>query len=180
MRNRILGVLAGLLLAAPTALYAQQQESVADAARKAREKRKAAAPAKKTYTNDDMGVARPDSPAPAADTAGAAAAAGSADAAGKAEETPEQKWRKRFAEAREKLAAAEKELALLQRELSENQVQYYADPQKTLEQEVFRSDINNKRKSIEDKQKEIAAIKQSIEDMERQMRAEGGYPGWAR
>lgn len=191
MRNRVLLVLAALLVAAPIALPAQGQESLAEAARKAREKRKAAAQVKKIFSNDDFAASTSSvagtETAPAAGAASSAAAGttsvpGAADAAEpeKPAETPEQKWRKRFADAREKLATAEKELAVLRRELSENQVQYYPDPQKTLYQEVLRSDINDKRKRIDEKQKEVAALKQGMEDLERQLRAEGGAAGWAR
>ena len=36
------------------------------------------------------------------------------------------------------------------------------------------------RKRIADKEREIASLRQAIEDLERQLRAEGGPPGWAR
>lgn len=187
MRLRLAMLVA--IVALPAMGQSQQSESVAEAARKAREKRKAAATAKKTFTNDDV---KPGAGATAAEDAPkdastqAAAAAGEAGTAagttpqGQAQETPEQRWRKRFAEAREALGNAEKELAILQRELETNRVQYYPDPQKTLEQETLRSDINEKRRKIEAKQKEVADLRQALEDLERQLRAEGGPPGWAR
>jgi hypothetical protein len=51
---------------------------------------------------------------------------------------------------------------------------------KTLQQEITRSDINDKAAQIEDKKKKIEADKQAIEDAEEELRKSGGDPGWAR
>ncbi len=181
MRFLSLTLLAALALTVPVAAQSGQQESVAEAARKAREKRKAAAQAKKTFTNEDISADKKSATEKGEEGSTAQGEGATAATTGSgAAENPEQKWRKAFAEAREKLANAEKELAILQRELEQNRVQYYPDPQKTLEQETLRTDINEKRKKIEEKQKEVTSLRQAIEDLERQMRAEGGQPGWAR
>ncbi|MBI3405277.1 MAG: hypothetical protein HY046_07435 [Acidobacteria bacterium] len=179
MRTRILLAFAAVLLATPVLAQAHQEDSVAEAARKAREKRKSTAQAKKSFTNDDIQVGNSTK---AAQTAtGASTSSGGGEAApAEGKVAGEKEWRQRFADARNRLAETEKELAILQRELSQNQVQYYPDPQKTLEQETLRADINAKRKKIEEKQKEVATQKQAIEDMERELRAAGGPPGWAR
>src|SRR5690242_190768 len=94
----------------------QQQtgDSLADAARKAREQHKTAPKPKKVYTDDDVKPAAPSSGAAAATETGATqgtptgheqgAAAKGAGAEAKEKEDPEKTWRKRFAAQREKIA----------------------------------------------------------------------------
>jgi chromosome segregation ATPase len=162
-----IAVLAVIATAFAFVTYAQQDPSqqpavdpVAEAAKKARAQQKTEAKPKKVYTNDDFAS----SSKPPATT----------DAKG------EEYWRKRFTGAREKLSNAEKELDILQRELDKGQLQYYPDPQKAMAQQFNRSDINDKRAKIDAKQKEIAALKQQLSDMEDELRKAGGDPGWAR
>ena len=171
-------------------------DPVADAARKAREQKKAEAKPKKVFTNDDLGSA---APAPAAATpATNAPASGNADAKENAEGTAngdkdaaadnsagvnkngEEAWRKRFREARDKLAQSEQELDILQREAQKSQVQYYTDPQKALSEQYSRKEISDKDTKIDAKKQEIAQMKQHIADLEDALRKSGGDPGWAR
>jgi glucose/arabinose dehydrogenase len=168
-------------------------DPVADAARKAREQKKAEPKPKKVYTNEDFGSG---TPAPAAATPpnggastaenkeGANAAANgdkaSAEDAGGASKNSEEGWRKRFREARDKLAQAEQELDILQREAQKAQVQYYNDPQKALSEQYTRKDVTEKDTKIEAKKQEIAQMKQHIADMEDELRKSGGDSGWAR
>jgi chromosome segregation ATPase len=179
MRNRIWLAAVAVTLALP--LAAAGQESVAEAARKAREKKAAskAAAAKRSYTNDNL---------PAAgrvnviggETAAAGTESTATQAGAAADPNSEQAWRTRFSEARAALANAEKELAVLQREIGQSQVQYYDDPQKALEQQTRRTEINEQRRKIEEKQKEVASLKQALDDLETELRRAGGNPGWAR
>jgi len=188
---------AGLCFAAVPASARQQQapsgqqtgDPVADAARKAREQQKTAPKPKKVYTDDDVKPATPSSETGAAAGAGGAQAAsgggqGAATpagggAAGKADDA-ETAWKKRFQEQRNKIAAAEKELDILQRESEKAQVQYYNDPQKALNEQLTRKDINDKNAKIDQKKQEIANLKQQLSDMEDELRKSGGDPGWAR
>ena len=170
----------------------QQQtgDSLADAARKAREQHKTALKPKKVYTDDDVKPAAPSSGAGAATetggTQGAAtgheqgAAAKSAGAEAKEKENPETIWRKRFAAQREKVATAEKELDILQRESDKAQVQYFSDPQKALMEQNSRKDINDRDAKIAQKKDQIASLKQQLSDLEDELRKSGGDPGWAR
>lgn len=199
LRFPALAALATFALAAPAFAQQQQQppppakqESVAEAARKAKEKKGAQATKKpaKSYDNDNLptsgkinvvGEAREGS----ATTQGAAgtqsAAAGTQGAAGAAtEERGEEYWRARFSEARGKVAAAEKELDVLQRELNLLSVQYYSDPQKALKEQTERTEINEHRKKIEAKQKEVADLKAAVTALEDELRAAGGNAGWSR
>ena len=169
-------------------------DPVAEAARKAREQKKAEPKPKKVFTNDDLSSA---APAPAANAA-AATASGNAEAKENAEgaangdkdaaadksaganKNGEEAWRKRFREARDKLAQAEQELDILQREAQKSQVQYYTDPQKALSEQYSRKEISDKDTKIDAKKQEIAQMKQHIADLEDELRKSGGDPGWAR
>ena len=92
----------------------------------------------------------------------------------------EKAWRKRFAAQRQKIADAEQELDVLQREAQKADVQYYSDPQKALNEQFSRKEINDKNAKIEAKKKQIDDLKQQLAAMEDQLRASGGDPGWAR
>jgi hypothetical protein len=187
-------------IAIPGAARGQQQDAsqqstgdaVADAARKAREQKKRdAGKTKKVYTDEDVNhVVSRDSPtATDAKASGTTeGAANSSDAQGKdatgtsgdaKKEDQETKWRKEFKEAYANLDRAEKELDILQREDNKAQLQYYSDPQKALEEQYTRKEINDKDAKIAAKKKEIEQLKQKISDMEEALRKSGGDPGWA-
>ena len=191
------------------ASYAQDQGSsqqtgdpVADAARKAREEKqkKDAQKPKKVYTDDDIKPAAPDKPevqnasaagatASASGTEAAAASGSQAATARKPEDAKnaekedpngEKAWRRRFAEQHNKIAGAEKELDVLQRELQKSSVQYYADPTKAMNEQNNRAEVNDKTAKIDAKKKELAQLRQQLDDMEADLRKAGGDPGWAR
>jgi hypothetical protein len=182
--------LAGIAVAAKHQDPSQQSgDPVADAARKAREQKKAEAKPKKVFTNDDVAPA-PAAAAPAAATTPAGkdgdakdAKPGDAPAAdAKADKPPadEAGWRKRFAEQRAKISQSEQELDVLQRESTKLQTQYYSDPQKALAEQYTRKDITDQDAKIQAKKDEIAKLKQGLSDLEDQLRAAGGDSGWAR
>lgn len=175
----------------------QTGDPVADAARKAREEKqkKDAQKPKKVYTDDDIKPATPDKPAVQnATAAGAtsgtevptaatgAGATGSQKADGEEKEDPnsEKAWRRRFSEQHRRIADAEKELDVLQRELQKSSVAYYADPAKAMNEQNNRAEINDKNAKIEAKKKELAQLRQQLDDMEADLRKSGGDPGWAR
>ena len=158
-----------------------QQDSVAEAARKAREKAKAnAAPAKKTYTNDNVSALRVNEISVLAPNANQVKDAAPDTAAKPAEpKKDEAYWRKRFADARTKLELAQKDLDVSQRELNLLQTQYYADPNKALQQQLTRDDINTKNAKVDEMKQRVADLTQAIEDLKDEMRQAGGLPGWA-
>lgn len=168
---------------------AQQQtgDSLADAARKAREQKKDAKP-KKVFTDDDIKHSSSETSSASGTAQGAgggtgggqATGAGTGAGGGTGEAGDEASWKKRFAEQRGKIATAEKELDILQREEEKAQVQYYPDPQKALKEQYSRKDINDKQAKIDAKKQEIANLKQQLSDMEDELRKSGGDPGWAR
>jgi hypothetical protein len=176
----------------------QQQDSsqqstgdpVADAARKAREKKKESAKPKKVYTDEDVNhLTSGGVPAASdADASGAAKEGGknseaqAKDAGAKTsepQESAESRWRKQFREAYANLDRAQRELDILQREDGKAQVQYYSDPQKALTEQYTRKEINDKDAKIAAKKQEIEQLKQRISGMEDELRKSGGDPGWA-
>ena len=179
---------------------AQQQSSqsgsndaVAEAAKKAREQKKEAPKPKKVYTDDDISTKKSDisivgpAPAPNAEAAtntakstAIASAADATDASKPSDANSEKAWRARFAELRTKIATAEQELDVLQREESKGSVQYYTDPTKAMKEQYSREDINKRATKIDAKKKQIADLKQQFSDMEDQLRAAHGDPGWSR
>ncbi len=183
----------GLLAAAQQQGSSEQQtgDPVADAARKAREKKKDAPKPKKIYTDDDVKKSAPE-PAPAAApgvasgtvAATAVPAAGDSAKTGDATKTEDPNgqaaWRRRFQDQRDKIAKIIKELEILGRELEKAQVEYYPDPQKAMTQQNSRADINDKQAKIDAKKKELDQLRQGLDDLEDQLRKSGGDPGWAR
>ena len=191
-------IVAALCMAGLSAAARQQGSSpqqtgdpVADAARKAREKKKDAPKPKKIYTDDDVKKSAPEPAPPAAPgvaggtvAATAAQAAGSSAKTGDATKTEDPNgqaaWRRRFQAQRDKIAKLIKEVDILGRELEKAQMEYYPDPQKAMTQQNSRAEINAMNAKIDAKKKEVAELQQGLDDMEEQLRKSGGDPGWAR
>jgi len=49
-----------------------------------------------------------------------------------------------------------------------------------MNEQLTRKDINDHNAKVEEKQKQIAQLKQQLDDMEDALRRSGGDPGWAR
>jgi hypothetical protein len=186
--------LPALCLAALPALAQQQDNSqqqtgdpVADAARKAREQKKAEPKPKKVYTDEDISRKHDDTPPLASSSDQSSGPAGAPDAAGTAagddkkddKKNDEATWRKRFKELHNKIADAEKELDILQRESDKTQTQYYSDPQKAMFEQNNRKLVNENLAKIDAKKKEVEQMKQNLSDLEEELRKAGGDPGWA-
>jgi hypothetical protein len=203
MRKSFWAGIALIALALPHCAAAQQapplpppaKQSVAEAARKAREAKKNKPETAKVFTNDNIGavggtvnVVGPE-PAPPPKEGADAAKPGEKTADGapattavkdQKEEKGEAYWRKKFTDANRKLQMAEKELDILQRELSLLQTQYYSDPNKALSEQYDRKEINEKQKKIDEKKVEVDQLRQALSDLETDLRRAGGDPGWAR
>ena len=158
---------------------APQQDSLAEAARKAREEKKETTKSPKTFTNDDMptrgGIST------VGEGTAAAAATGEETQGGAAKPANDEKsWRDKFAGLRHKLEQDQADLDVMQRELGVLNTQFYTDPVKAMQQQLTRSDINNKIADIDKKKAQIQADQQAISDAEDDLRKSGGDPGWAR
>lgn len=189
MRKAILGAIVILFLAGPMSM-GQAQESIVEAAKKARAQKKAT-PKGPVFTNDNIENVRgtvnvvgsvPAPPVEGEEKADAAAKPAAKDEKAAAKEVvkDETYWRKRFAEARKQLADAEKEADILQRELNLQNQQYYSDPNKALQEQYSRKQLDELKQKIDEKKAEVARLKQAISDLEDEMRVAGGDPGWAR
>jgi hypothetical protein len=159
------------------------QDSLAEAARKARESKKDAPKPTKVFDNDNLpasgGISTVgEAPAPA--DAGAGAADATAAPAGKTG-NGEKEWKQRFADLRAKVARDQADLDVMQRELGVDWVQFNSgDPTKAMQQELTRDNINKKTSDIDAKRLQVAADKQAIDDATDELRKSGGDVGWSR
>jgi hypothetical protein len=158
---------------------APQAESLAEAARKAREAKKDQPKPARVFDNDNL-------PGGKVSTVGKTEDAKkegddqNSDDKSKSGTDSEKVWKEKFATLRSKLARDKEDLEVMQRELGVLNLQNYSDPNKGLQQELTRSDINNKTAAIDAKQKAIEADQQAIDDAEDDLRKSGGDSGWAR
>lgn len=144
-------------------------------ARKFREeKAKSGVKPVKVYTNDNIpknvfiGVA----PTPIVES--------TAPKPGSGEAHDEKYYRQAKQDIADRKQVHERELEVLQQKLGQNNMQYYPDPNKSLQQEFSRSDIAKLQEDIDKKKAEIATDDKALSDLEDQLRREGGEPGWIR
>lgn len=165
-----------------------QQDSLAAAARKAREQKKESPKAAKVFTNDNIptnggissvGAEGESNKEGTLVKAGAEGPQSTTAASKSSASKDEAKWRERFADLRHKLQQDQADLDVMQRELGVLNTQYYSDPTKQMEQQLTRDDINKKTADIETRKKQVEADKQAISDAEDELRKAGGDPGWA-
>jgi len=181
-----------VVLVGPAWLEAQQnQESVADAARRAQAEKKNAPKAKMTIDNDNLATLTGtinvvgETPAPPDDQSKKASpdeTAPKTSASG--ENAPAAKdegyWRDKFASANKKLADDAHELDILQREYNLKQEQFYGgDPMAALKQNYSRQDLTDSKAKIDEKTALVAQDKTDISNLEDELRQSGGDPGWA-
>lgn len=92
----------------------------------------------------------------------------------------EKYYREQMIELRDRLETHKSQLAVLQQKQAQGQTQYYPDPNKTLQEEFSRADINKRNDEIAKKEQEIAADEKAIQDLQDQLRREGHPAGWLR
>ena len=160
---------------------APQQDSLAEAARRAREAKKEQPKPAKVFDNDNLpgGTISTVGKTDDAKKDGDDSADANADDK-KPSANAEKDWKEKFSNLRAKLAHDHDDLQVMQRELGVLNLQNYSDPVKGMQQGVTRSDINDKVAAIDAKQKAIAADQQAISDAEDALRKAGGDSGWAR
>jgi len=162
----------------PDTTPAVQHDSIAAAARKARDQKKESSKAPKVFTNENIPTSGGISAIGESSVAAAASDSTADKAAGVGND--EKTWRDRFAKLNHKLDQDKQDLDVMQRELGVLDVQYYSDPVKAMQQQLSRSDINDKTAKIDEKKKQIEADQQAIDDAQDELRKAGGDPGWAR
>lgn len=184
-----------LLLSSMKLGIAQSQQpasavpSLGDLARQLRaERAKAAQKPEKIYSNDNL-PARP--PKEGLTAAGGMVPEAAEQPVTKGEATPspgepsaeahnEKYYRAKMSELRSQLELHQRELDVQQQKLSQNEMQYYPDPNKALVQEYTRADVNKRTQDVDKKKEEIAADEKAMDDLRDQLRREGGDPGWLR
>jgi hypothetical protein len=171
--------------ASQTSSKAAQEDPLAAAARKAREREKNAPKAAKVFDNDNLPTAGGISTVgetSAPQKTGTSQAAAGANPQGSSEAA---EWRGKFADLRKKLAQDKEELSVLQREASQQMLQYYGgDPNKAYQDQQsgtpFGQKYDQTKAAIDAKQKQVQADQQAISDAEDALRRAGGNPGWER
>jgi chromosome segregation ATPase len=157
-----------------------QQDSLADAARRARAQKKDEPKTTKVFTNENIPSTA--SISVAAPASGDASDKGTdADSAKAPKGGDEKMWRDKFAKLNHQLDQDQSTLDVLQRELGVLSNQYYGgDPVKAMQQGMSQSEITDKNAKIDAKKKDVEADKQAIADAEADLRKAGGDPGWER
>lgn len=181
--------LGSTLLLAPALVKARQdQESVADAARKAQAEKQTAPKSKMVIDNDNLDTLKGtvsvvgQAPAPPEDETKAAADKGKVVAPAEAKKPAvkdEAYWRQAFADANKKLADDSHELDVDQRDYNLKEQQYYSDPNTAMKEQYSRQDLTDTKQKIDDLTAAVAADKQAVLDLEDALRQAGGDPGWA-
>ena len=92
----------------------------------------------------------------------------------------EAQWRKQFAGIDYKIRMAKTELDILQRELNLDLTQYTANPSTTMKESITRKQVNEHRKAIGDKQKQLVDLNAMRAELEEELRHAGGPAGWSR
>lgn len=191
---RILGILlAGALglmawpvigLAAPQQ-QRQQGQSVAEAARKAKEQQKTAPKATTVWTNETIGTVQaninvigqpsaatsPETPQTAAEGTGAAAApeASAEDLAN---------VQSQLDDAKKELDSVKRDLDLLQRKYDLDAAQYYGTPNYAANQQG-QTMLNGEKSAIAAKKSAVDAAQKKVDDLEKQFKELGGKPAAA-
>ena len=158
---------------------ATQQDSIADAARRAKQQKPDNSKPSKVFTNDDLPT---NASVSVSGSASAEPSGKPGDTTGSKPATSDEKmWRDKFAKLNHKLEQDQAELEILQRELGVLNTQYYGgDPMKGLQQGMSQADITAKRDKIDAKKKDVADDQQAIADAESDLKKAGGDPGWER
>src|SRR6266404_5924269 len=89
-------------------------------------------------------------------------------------------WRKQFAAIDYKIITSQTELDILQRELNSGLVQYDPNPATAMKESITRRRINEHRKAVENKKKELAELRTQRDELEEALRHAGGRAGWGR
>jgi hypothetical protein len=170
-------------------------ESLADLARQAKAQRAKSRDKTKVYTNEDVEALprlpmstteiRPGEPTAQATTGNKAGndslKARPAEAGG--ERHGEEYFRARMGKLEERLELDQREVTIFQQTLGQNQMLYYSDPVQGLLQSsgpTAMSDIHSQQDLIAKKQADVAADQAAIDDLQDELRREGGDPGWLR
>jgi BMFP domain-containing protein YqiC len=179
--------LAASLLPAAAFCQSQDSQSVAEAARRAREKKKDAAKPAKVITDDTLDVKKGDVQSATAEVpkipgapdanaqppaSGNAANASTANAA-----TPaaSEKQKKELDDAKEQLKQALSDLDLLQRENRLDQDAYYSKPDYASDA-AGKQKLDDEKQAISDKRDEVERLKAKVADLQKSLNSSSSAP----
>ena len=173
LRLALSAILAAVFL--PAMVYAQSQDSqsVAEAARRSREQKKAQAKPARVITEDDVKPAIPadTAPSPAGVTNAPAATAPAAPTPAGSSTTPDSKDEKAPKESKEVTALKEQikqvqnDLDLLQREQSLEQDSYFANPD-YVHNTAGKAKLDALKQQVSDKQQELDGLKARLAELQ--------------
>lgn len=166
--------------------YAQQKAdandtSLGEIARELKAQKAKEAKPVMVITNDNIPAAKNGEPEFGGSSPEKSSAA--APAEGPAAPTPAhdaEYYRARQSTLQNQLDLHKRELEVLQQKFGQTQMQNYADPSKTLQQEYSRDDINKLTADVDAKKQQIADDEKALDDLREQLRRENGDPGWLR
>src|SRR5690242_8100752 len=178
IRTALVAIVAAALLPIGFA-QAQDSQSVAEAARKAREKKKDAAKPAKVITEETLdvkkgdvqnAVAEEDKIPGALDAKAQLATAGANPAAANAtaQTAKDEKLKKELTAAKEQLKQSLMDLDLLQRENRLDQDAYYSQPNYGSDT-AGKQKLDDEKQEISNKQEEVARLKAKLADLQREM-----------
>jgi hypothetical protein len=174
LRVTFSAVLAAALLPAAAFAQSQDSQSVAEAARRAREHKKTAAKPARVVTNDDV---KPAAPASSESIPGSSAQAPPDSAAGNppaaqapagssgAQEPKDEKSSKEIAALKEQIKQALNDLDLLQRQLSLEQDTYLSNPDYTHDT-TGKAKVDGIKLQTGDKQQELDRLKARLAELQ--------------
>ena len=178
IRIAIAAVVAAVSLPVGSA-QSQDSQSVAEAARRAREKKKEAAKPTKVITDENLDVKKGDVQSAVAEEpkiagaedAKAQPARGGPNAApanGAAKDEKKEKLKKELTELKEQIKQSLMDLDLLQRENRLDQDAYYSKPNYGSDT-AGKQKLDNEKQEISSKQDEVARLKAKLADLQREM-----------
>ena len=178
IRIAIAAVVAAVSLPVGSA-QSQDSQSVAEAARRAREKKKEAAKPTKVITDENLDVKKGDVQSAVAEEpkiagaedAKAQPARGAPNAApanGAAKDEKKEKLKKELTELKEQIKQSLMDLDLLQRENRLDQDAYYSKPNYGSDT-AGKQKLDNEKQEISSKQDEVARLKAKLADLQREM-----------
>lgn len=156
----------------------QDSQSVAEAARRAREKKKAQTKPVKVITDDTLDVKKddvqsavaeepriPGTPAPNAQPASSAPGANAAGSSPATKESEEEKLKRELAALKEQLKQAMGDLDLLQREYRLDQDSFYSNPSYASDT-AGKQKLDDEKQQISDKREEVERLRAKLADLQ--------------
>lgn len=92
----------------------------------------------------------------------------------------EKEYREKAAKLRDALATEERKLDVLQREFNLAGVQHYSDPNRAMNEQFSRNELNTRQAEIDKQKATVEAARRAFSSLEDELRKKNLPPGWAR